>query len=131
LKYWKLSPIFGQGIGFRWQADGLDYGGPVIYMHNIIAFVLMDFGIIGILYILFVVIGIFIMIVRTFKRKVCNNNYIYILFSSIIMAFIYANFFAVFRSIDFIVICSVLISMMINEFNAQKELRVNNEKTVI
>ena len=121
-KNWLSSPVLGQGIGFRWQADGLDYGGPVIYMHNILAFVLMNFGIIGILYIVLAVVGIFTMIIKTFKRKVINTKPILVLFSIVIMAFLYANFFAVYRNIDYVIALSALIAMMLKEYISQKDM---------
>ena len=111
------SPIFGQGIGYRWQADGLDYGGPVLYMHNILAYILMDFGILGAAYIIIILVAIIRMNAKMLKKsngKIEDGGVFLLSFSVIAMAFVYANFFAVFRSIEFVIICSVFFLSLIH-----------------
>ena len=113
------SPIFGQGIGYRWQADGLDYGGPVLYMHNILAYILMDFGILGAAYIIIILVAIIRMNAKMLKKsngKIEDGGVFLLSFSVIAMAFVYANFFAVFRSIEFVIICSVFFAAMAVEY---------------
>lgn len=105
------SPLLGKGIGYRWTAKGIDYGEAVIYMHNIIAFILLDFGMIGIIYIV-VILCILLNLLRVVWKKRNNIHkdkmYFLIIYATILMAFAYANFFAVFRSIEYVIICSVL-----------------------
>ncbi|MBS7007116.1 O-antigen ligase family protein [Anaerostipes sp.] len=128
LQKFKESPVLGQGIGYRWIAKGIDYGEPVIYMHNILAFVVMDFGIIGLIYVVLIMIFLINMFRKTFRNSVLigmsRKNFI-LYFSIIIMAFSYANFFAVFRNIEFVVICSVCIAAFVLEY----ENIVNGVKT--
>ncbi|WP_409015311.1 hypothetical protein [Anaerostipes caccae] len=121
LKNYMDSPFLGQGIGYRWKADGLDYGGPVIYMHNIIAFIMQDFGTMGLIYILLILIFIFRMIYKVFKIRLQSKKKrkdILLYFSIIAMSFCYANFFAVFRSIEFVVLCSIFIAAFILEYES-------------
>lgn len=115
IEKWKHSPVFGQGLGYRWSAAGLDYGGPVIYMHNVVAFCLMDFGIIGILYLLAVIISLLFLFVKVSKCRKMDGQVLqfYFWFAACITAFVYANFFAVFRSIEFVLLMAVMISMVL------------------
>ena len=112
LEHFRESPLLGKGLGYRWEAEGLDYGEPVIYMHNIIAFTALDFGLLGILYlvtVLFVVIKKLFLVMKDSRIEMELKRKFVLCFSMIAMAFVYANFFAVFRSIEYVIICSVFL----------------------
>lgn len=120
---WKESPIFGKGLGYRWDAKELGYGGSVMYMHNILAYLLMDFGIIGIVFIVIVIVSFMVMLLRIMRLKKMNQDILQFLFlfSALIMAFAYANFFAVFRTIEFIFLISIIVSMIVEKSGRIKE----------
>lgn len=122
---WKESPILGQGIGYRWSDenidsnenvdinDKLDYGAPRLYMHNVIAYVLMDFGIIGILYLIVLLIALVIMAFKVLGMREIQTKKKLIFFfflSALAAAFVYSNFSAIFRDIEFVLLCAFLIS---------------------
>ena len=113
------SPIMGKGLGYRWTAKGINYGGPVIYMHNIFAFTMMDFGIVGILFIISLLSILFIMLLKVYRKrdgKLEDKVAFMMTFSIITMAFIYANFFAVIRSIEYVLVCSVFFAALYMEY---------------
>lgn len=115
------SPLLGQGLGYRWTAKGIDYGGSVIYMHNILAFIMMDLGLIGIIYILALSIWIIKILLVFLKRRNCDEI-LFLCISIIITAFTYANFFAVYRSIEFSVLLSLFFVIIAIEYK-----KVRNE----
>lgn len=126
---WRDSPILGQGIGYRWTAEDLDYGGAVLYMHCITAYILMDFGILGIIYLIATLGALVIMTFKVLKMNQIQTEkkisfYVYI--SAISAAFIYANLTAIFRDIEFVLLCAVLISGVIVKYKCistlEKEL---------
>lgn len=112
------SPILGQGIGYRWSAEGIDYGEPVIYMHNIIAFIAMDFGIFGELMMLWICIAMCIAVVKGIKKHSWD---MVLCFSTIGMLFLYSNFFAVYRSIEFTLVATVFFSCFVVKSREVKE----------
>lgn len=115
----KESPVLGKGLGYRWTAVGVDYGEPVIYMHNIVAFFMVDFGLLGIMYLLAMIILIiwfYIKVQNNMALNVKDKEKIYLCISMLILMFVYANFFAVYRTIEFVVILAlVLCSLTIVE----------------
>lgn len=111
------SPILGQGIGYRWSAEGIDYGEPVIYMHNIIAFVAMDFGILGELMLLWICVAMCIAVGRGIKKQSWD---MILYFSLIGMLFLYSNFFAVYRSIEFTLVATVFFSCFVVKYREVK-----------
>lgn len=118
IKHFINTPILGEGIGYRWVAEGVDYGKPVIYMHNVVAFCMLDFGIMGLVYLFVVVLIFFKMEYKVIKANVdleLKKSFQFSL-AVIIMAFAYANFFAVYRSIEFVVLCSIYIGKIILEY---------------
>lgn len=122
---WKASPILGQGIGYRWTAEGIDYGGAVLYMHCLTAYVLMDFGIVGIIYLVTVMGAFGVMIFKVMKMRQIQTEkkisfYVYV--SAIGAAFIYANLTAIFRDIEFVLLCAVLISGVIVKYKCIRSL---------
>lgn len=127
---WKTAPITGKGCGYRWKSDIIENEKPHMYMHNILAYFLMDYGIFGILWlILFGVIVIKRMVeVCTSKPKdSLDQEYISIImnFSVIASAFLYANMFAVFRNIDFIFLFSIITGIYLSRCRRIKELIEN------
>lgn len=115
LKCLKESPILGKGIGYRWSAEGIDYGGPIIYMHNIIAFFMTDFGLVGVLFMILILFIMLRMLIKVWKRKNIfweNKINFFAWYSILGMAFVYANFFAVYRSIEYIVMCAVFFAAL-------------------
>lgn len=121
---WKQSPILGQGLGYRWSAPGLDYGGPVIYMHNIIAYSLIDFGLIGILFLGSIIVSLIIMLIKALRIKnvyTAEKLKFFLYVSGIGSAFIYANLTAIFRDLEFVILFAVLISGAICEYSRLKE----------
>lgn len=136
-EYWKESPIIGQGIGFRWTADKIDggegkkidYGGPVIYMHNIVAYILMDFGIVGILYLvicLFILCMVFFKVLKMRNVETEEKLPFFFFASGIGAAFIYANFTAIFRDIEFTFIVTILISGILIQYYNLKQVQISN-----
>lgn len=126
---WKESPILGQGIGFRWSTDKINYGGPVIYMHNVVAYILMDFGILGILYLAICLFNLCRMIFLVLKmRSIEIKEKLPFLFfvAGIGAAFIYANFTAIFRNIEFTFIMTILISGVLIEYHNLKQIQKSN-----
>lgn len=121
---WKQSPILGQGLGYRWSAPGLDYGGPVIYMHNIIAYTLIDFGLIGIIFLGSIFVSLIIMLIKVLRIKnvyTAEKMKFFLYISGIGSAFIYANLTAIFRDLEFVILFAVLISGAICEYSRLKE----------
>lgn len=117
VEHYKKSIFFGEGIGYRWTAEGLDYGGPVIYMHNIIAFLMMDFGSVGIVYLLIIMFMFVYMELKVIKANAPIESKLkfQMSLSIIIMAFVYANFFAIFRNIEFTILCAFYIGKLLLE----------------
>lgn len=126
---WKESPVLGKGLGFRWHSDKLPYANGVIFMHNIIAYLLLDFGIVGIIYITSVIIMLVSLLFTTIRKSnyMVNLNslgMVSLSFAIISMLFIYANFFAVFRNIDFTIICALFISIIVS---VSRNIKSNSE----
>lgn len=112
LENWKTSPILGKGCGYKWVNKNIPNDTPKRYMHNILAYFLMDYGIVGILWL--TVFGIylvwfFIKILRAGKTNEKLYLNLAMEFSVIITAFVYANFFAVFKTIDFIFVFAMVV----------------------
>ena len=114
VKNWKDSPILGKGMGYRWSSDNLGYASGIIYMHNLIFYLLLDTGLLGISFLCVLIVAIMNMWCKYVKRPEATEKEMFLLaFSIIIMAFVYGNFFAVFRNIEYTIACVFFVSLMI------------------
>ena len=122
---WKESPILGKGLGYAWHSDKLPYADGIIFMHNIIAYWLMDYGVVGIAFLILVIIAIIGCFIKIVKNANANNYVEWglatLAFTILVMMFVYANFFAVFRNIDFSIICAICISILVGISRLEKE----------
>lgn len=123
IQNWKTSPILGKGCGYQWVNEEISDSTPRRYMHNLLAYMLMDYGIVGIGWL--IVFGVYLLRLFVKVVKVRQKNASIFLniiteFSIIIAAFVYANFFAVFRTIDFIFMFSIIVGIYC--VNCQKVL---------
>ena len=116
---WKESPIIGKGIGFRWKSDEVEYGEPVMFMHNMVVYLLMDTGLLGMVFLVLLIISIMKVLISLLINKRGIHDYI-LSFSVIILAFVYGNFFAIFRNIEFTLMCVFFVSYLINEYYIDK-----------
>lgn len=116
---WKESPIIGKGIGFRWKSDEVEYGEPVMFMHNMVVYLLMDTGLLGMVFLVLLIISIMKLLISLLINKRGIHDYI-LSFSVIILAFVYGNFFAIFRNIEFTLMCVFFVSYLINEYYLDK-----------
>lgn len=124
---WKTAPITGKGCGYRWKSDILENEKPHMYMHNILAYFLMDYGIFGILWLILfgvIVIKRMVEVYASKPKDSLDQEYISIImnFSVIASAFLYANMFAVFRNIDFIFLFSIITGIYFSRCRRIKEL---------
>ena len=122
---WKESPVLGKGLGYTWHSDKLPYADGIIFMHNIIAYWLMDYGVVGIAFLIVVIIAIIGCFIKIVKNANANNYVEWglatLTFTILVMMFVYANFFAVFRNIDFSIICAICISILVGISRLEKE----------
>ena len=103
LTHFRESPLLGKGMGFKWDSEEI-YGNKVLYSHNFIAYILLNFGIIGMVY-----LSVTIFYILKILKKLEKERIIKFYFSVMLTIFIYSNIFAYYRQIE----CSLILSMII------------------
>ena len=120
----KGNYMFGNGLGYEYDASELGYGSDKVgYMHNIIAYFMLDFGILGLILLISLIRLLIVQYLRNMKQNACSKELINhnALIGAVILSFaVYANFFAMIRSIHF--------NYMIIFFIAMLSLMSNNER---
>ncbi len=104
------SPIIGNGLGFRFDTNGLYYAvNRVGYVHNSLLYLIMDFGIFGLLY-----LGAPLYAVRSLKqvREGPHRDYSLGLVLALLGLALDSLGFAIVRLIHFNVVFAIIIGML-------------------
>ncbi|MCX7922461.1 MAG: O-antigen ligase family protein [Clostridia bacterium] len=117
IKELKNNILLGNGLGYKYNAEALGYGSDrIAYMHNIIAYFLLDFGIMGVIFLGVFLVEIFKVFLRNRKSSLVNipkANYNSLIACLILSFLAYTNFFAMIRNIHSIFIFILFLSALV------------------
>lgn len=127
------SPWIGKGLGYKYDSSALGYGDAVAYSHNIFAYFLLDFGILGVAFLVGLMFYVFVSFAKAykmFKHEHFMRNKLTLSVVCILGIIVYANFFAIIRSIQTIFVFSFFLAYFSKNFYAAKNINKNKELTI-
>lgn len=122
LYHFKESPVIGHGIGFQFSYDRGEFMGPWKtflwsggYTHNIFTYFLLVFGVIGVVILFWIIYSVW----REYRlgtKHISDNmiqGYLFAVGMGLLAMFLYANFQSVYRSLNYLLLISILLATLV------------------